>query len=227
MSKQKMYIHIFDKKLINMKNKLMLSILAIGLLSSSCSSDGVETSEAKDKASATAESITYKVIPEKSQVSWSGKKLAYGHSGIIDIKSGELSAEGFRITAGKFEIDMTTIVETGNDDAEKAAQLAGHLMSADFFDAAAYPVSTFEITGVTGEGTDYEISGNLVIKGISKNITFPAIVVVDGDQLTASADIIINRNDWGVSYGSGMSGAVADQAIHDDISFKISIVAKK
>lgn len=210
-----------------MKRKITFGLLALGLIISSCSSDGVETSEARDKAKATAESVTYKVVPEKSEVIWSGKKLAYGHSGTIAVKSGELSAEGFKITAGKFEIDMNTIKETGNDDAEKAAQLAGHLMSADFFDAATYPVTTFEITGVTGEGTDYEISGNLTIKGISKNITFPATVVVDGDQLTASADLIINRNDWGVSYGSGVTGAVADQAIHDDISFKISIVAMK
>ena len=85
-----------------MKRKLTLSVLAIGLLFSSCSSDGVETSEAKEKAAATVESITYKVVPEKSEVIWSGKKLAYGHTGLIDIKSGEISAEGSKITAGNF-----------------------------------------------------------------------------------------------------------------------------
>lgn len=221
------YIYLSKILKLNKMNKLMMSLLAMGIFFSSCSSDGVKTSDAKEKADATAESITYKVVPEKSEVYWYGKKLAYGHGGLITIKSGEVSAEGTKITAGKFDIDMSTIVETGSDDAEKAAQLAGHLMSEDFFDAAKYPVSSFEITGVKGEETKFDISGNLTIKGITKNLTFPAMVVVDGDQLTASGEFIINRNDWGVSYGSGISGAVADQAIHDDISFKVSIVAKK
>lgn len=208
--------------------KLVLVFIAGSLILSSCGSDAVETTDAKKEAEATAESVTYKVDGKSSELQWWGKKLAYGHTGLIDIKSGELSVEGENITAGNFVIDMNTIRETGEDvDPEKAEQLAGHLMSPDFFDAAAFPTSTFEITGVKGEKGKYEISGNLTIKGISKNITFPADVKIDGDNLTAEADVTINRNDWGVSYGSGVSGAVADQAIADDIEFRMKIVAKK
>jgi polyisoprenoid-binding protein YceI len=210
-----------------MKNAINLMILGGAILFSACSSNGVETSDAKKKADATKESITYKVDPKQSELNWSGKKLASGHSGLIEIKSGEISAEGDKITAGKFEVDMKTITEPGNPDQEKAAYLTGHLMSEDFFDAEKYPVTSFEITGVDEKDGKFTISGNLTIKGISKNISFPAKVKADGEKLTADAEFTINRNDWGVTYGSGITGAAADQAIHDDIEFKISLVALK
>lgn len=210
-----------------MNKKLALMFLAGAAIISSCGSNATEATDAKKEAEATAESATYIVSPSKSELQWTGKKLAYGHTGLIDIRSGEISAEGDKITAGSFVIDMATIRETGAEDEEKAIQLAGHLMSPDFFDAPAHPTSTFEITGVEGEKGKYTISGNLTIKGVSKNISFPADVKVVENELTATAEVIINRNDWGVSYGSGVTGAVADQAIGDDIEFKIKLTASK
>jgi polyisoprenoid-binding protein YceI len=200
--------------------------LAGAAILSSCGSNATEATDAKKEADATAKSIPYIVDVANSQVQWTGTKLTYGHTGLIDIKSGELSVEGEKITAGAFMIDMNTIKETGEDlDQEKAMQLAGHLMSPDFFDASVYPTSSFAITGVEGEKGNYTISGNLTIKGIEKNISFPAEVKVDGKKLIADAEFIINRNDWGVSYGSGVSGAVADQAIGDDITFVVHLEA--
>lgn len=206
---------------------ISILLLAGAVVFSSCGSNAVEATDAKKEAEATEKSVTYTVDTKASEMQWSGKKLASGHSGLIDIKSGELSAEGEKITAGKFEVDMSTIRETGDVDAESAEMLAGHLMSPDFFDVATYPVTTFEITEVKGEKGSYEISGNLTIKGIAKNITFPADVKIEGDVLTAEAQVIINRTDWGVTYGSGITGAAKDKAIHDDMEFKIKLVANK
>lgn len=207
--------------------KTFLLMMASAVILASCGSNAVEATEAKKEAEATEKSVEYVVDAKSSEVQWHGKKLAYGHTGLIDIKSGSLAAENEKITAGKFEIDMNTIRETGDVDPEDAIKLAGHLMDVDFFDAASFPLSTFEITGVKGEKGNYEISGNLIIKGVSKNITFPAEVKLEGDQLTANAEVIINRTDWGVVYGSGVTGAVADKAISDDIDFKIKLVANK
>lgn len=201
-------------------------LLAGAAIISSCGSNATEATDAKKEAEASEKSVTYIVSPTKSTVQWTGTKLAYGHTGLIDIKSGELSVEGKKITAGSFMIDMATIKETGEDiDQEKAIQLAGHLMSPDFFDAAAFPTSSFAITSVEEADGKYTISGNLTIKGVEKNISFPAKVEADGKKLIADAEFIINRNDWGVSYGSGASGAVADQAIGDDLEFVVHLEA--
>lgn len=208
------------------KRNLALMFLAGAAIISSCGSDATEATDAKKEAEATKESVTYVVDASKSSVQWTGSKLAYSHTGTIDIISGELSVEGEKITAGAFMIDMKTIKETGDVDPEKAMQLAGHLMDVDFFDAAAHPTSSFQITGVEEADGKYTISGNLTIKGISKNITFPAKVGADGKKLLADAEFTINRNDWGVSYGSGISGAIADEAIGDDIAFVVHLEAK-
>jgi polyisoprenoid-binding protein YceI len=208
------------------KSKLAFLFLAGAAIISSCGSNATEATDAKKEAEASEKSVTYTIDASKSQVQWTGSKLAYSHTGLIDIKSGELSLEGKKITAGSFMIDMKTIRETGDVDPEKAAQLAGHLMDVDFFDAASFPTSSFTVTGVEEADGKYTISGNLSIKGVEKNISFPAKVEADGKKLFADAEFIINRNDWGVSYGSGVTGAVADQAIGDDIEFVVHLEAK-
>ena len=208
------------------KKNLALMFLAGAAIISSCGSDATEATDAKKEAEASKESLTYIVDASKSTVQWTGTKLTYGHTGTIDVISGELSAEGEKITAGSFMIDMKTIKETGDVDPEEAMKLAGHLMAVDFFDTAAHPTSSFEITEVTEADGKYTISGNLTIKGVEKNITFPAKVSADGKKLSADAEFTINRNDWGVSYGSGLSGAIADEAIGDDIAFVVHLEAK-
>jgi polyisoprenoid-binding protein YceI len=88
----------------------------------------------------------------------------------------------------------------------------------------------FAVTGSTALATDsttHTVKGNLTIKGVSKNIEFPAKVTVAGDDITATASFTINRNDWGVTYGSGLSGAVGDKIIGDNIDYKVSLKGKK
>ena len=151
-----------------MKNK-KLNIFALAAVSSfflvSCGSNAVEAGDKKDSAEAGDKSVIYTVNSAESELNWHGKKLAYGHSGIISITKGSLSMEADKLTAGKFEVDMKSIKETGDDiNPEKAAQLAGHLMSADFFDSEKFPTSSFEITASekNSDGT-YKLSGNLTI----------------------------------------------------------------
>src|SRR5688572_24201226 len=56
-------------------------------------------------------------------------------------------------------------VSTGSPDRD------GHLASADFFDAEAFPEWTFASTEVTRDGTDWTITGDLTIKGVSNPVT--------------------------------------------------------
>lgn len=211
-------------------NKINLLLLAASTtLLMSCGNGGetVDAGEEGTEATATTESATYTVDTQKSMVEWTGKKLAYGHTGTIQIKSGELSVEGGSVTAGNFVIDMNTINE--NDDSaaneEKEQKLVGHLKSDDFFSVEQYPTSEFAITKVE----DNTVSGNLTIKGITKEISFPAQINVTDNELTANAEFTINRTDWDVKYASGnfFEDLAADQAISDDISYKVNLVATK
>lgn len=207
---------------------LSFAVIAAAVFSS-CGSDAVEATDKKEVAEAAVESIVYKVDTAASVLNWHGEKVAYGHDGTIEITQGELTMKGDTLTSGNFTVDMKTVKGTdAGAKPEDMIKLAGHLMAADFFDAEKFPTSKFEITTAEKQqdGT-YGVSGNLTIKDVTKNISFPATIKVEGEKVTADAEFTINRNDWGVVYGSGVSGAVGDAIISDDIKFKVNLVANK
>ncbi len=203
-------------------------------LVASCSNDktkAAKTGDAVDtKATPTAAAKNYSTTA--GTINWTGAKLAYDHKGTMNVESGVFSAEGNKIKSGDFVIDMTSLNNTDlAGDAEKQAKLEGHLKSADFFDVEKFPKATFSITSVADAETDEAncmITGNLTLKGVSKSVTFPALVVAKEDgSLTAISDKFkINRTDWGVKYGSGLAGAIGDNIISDDITLQISLEAK-
>ena len=212
------------------KVQFLLLAIATTFALTACSDNAATANKAEDVAEAGAKSVTYDVNTSESTLGWHGSKLAYGHSGVIAITEGSMSVEDGNITAGNFTVDMNTIEETGSDDEESAMKLAGHLKSPDFFDADTYGTSKFEITGSTAntaDGNTHTIKGNLTIKDKTNNIEFPAKISIDGDNLTADAKFSIDRNDWGISYGSGVSGAVGDQIIGDNIDYTVSLKAAK
>jgi len=205
------------------------ALIAAGAMSA-CGNSATTATDAENVAEAGQGAVSYAIDVNQSELQWHGSKLAYGHTGVIKLIDGSLSVENGNLTAGNFSVDMKTIQETGNPDAEGAAKLAGHLMNPDFFDVEKYATSTFAVTGSTALATDsttHTVKGNLTIKGVSKNIEFPAKVTVAGDDITATASFTINRNDWGVTYGSGLSGAVGDKIIGDNIDYKVSLKGKK
>ncbi len=213
-----------------LKYFVILLLATVAFASCNDSTTAANASDADSVANAAATAATYKVDAAASELQWHGSKLAYGHTGVITITEGSLSVENGNITAGNFAVDMKSMKETGNPDAESAGKLAGHLTSPDFFDAEKYPSSKFEITGSAENKTDsttHTIKGNLTIKDKTKNIEFPAKVAIEGNNLTATASFTINRNDWGVTYGSGLSGAIGDKVIGDNIDYKVSLKAAK
>ena len=108
-------------------------------------------------------------------------------------------------------------------EGEYKQKLEDHLKSEDFFDVANHPEATFEITAVTAstEASVFVVSGNLTIRGVTKNITFDAHVAeLTETSANVKADFNIAREDWGVNYAGQ-----ADDLISKEINFKINLVA--
>lgn len=218
------------KKLVNSVPSMVL--LAVMLTLAGCSKDTVETGGEKEVKSSTQGSVTYTVDLANSKVEWIGKKVTGQHNGTVDISSGQLSVENGDLDAGKFEIDFNTIKVLDIEDAESNAKLTGHLKSDDFFSVEKFPKGSFEITSVEkvsdDKGNNYKVNGNLTIKGITKNISFPANVNVAPDKVTATADFNIDRTEWEVKYGSGkFFEGLGDNMIDDDFNIKFNITANK
>jgi len=102
--------------------------------------------------------------------------------------------------------------------------LTKKLLGADFFEAETYPTATFKSTSIAAPpagGGLYDVTGNLTLHGITKGITFPATITIDGDTLKTKTEFTINRMDWDVKYKG-----LADDIIRDDVLLYFEIVAK-
>jgi len=115
----------------------------------------------------------------------------------------------------------------------EAADRDTHLKSVDFFDVENYPKIEFAGKGMTQKDEDnYELKGNLTIKGISKPVT---LVVEFGGLMTDpwgnkkagfSVTGEINRKDWGMVWNAALETGgvlVSDKVkILCDVEFSIS-----
>lgn len=164
-----------------------------------------------------------KVDTAASTVAWLGNKVTGSHNGIIRISSGNLFLQDGKLNGGKFTINMNSLANSDITDATYKAKLEGHLKSPDFFDVAKHPEATFEITGVKDLGNNkVNISGNLTLRGVSKNISFDAAIVENtATSVKAKADFNINRHDWGITYPGQK-----DDAISQEINLKVDLQAK-
>lgn len=166
----------------------------------------------------------FTVDTAQSSVVWTGTKVSGSHTGTVAIKSGNVIVENGVIKGGKFVLDMNTISST-DLEGEWKEKLDGHLKADDFFAVETYPEASFEITEVKTGATpsDLVVSGNLTIKGITKNITFDAKAEeVTDNTVKYSADFNIAREDWGVTYEGKK-----DDLISKEINFKVNVVANK
>lgn len=205
--------------------KLILFAASASLFVISCAKnpdgDKAETKDAVENSASVA-GETFMVDSQESSVIWTGSKVTGSHHGTVNIKEGEIIVESGLLTGGNFTLDMNSIV---NQDLEGEwnEKLVNHLKSDDFFAVNTYPEATFEITSVQQEAEGLKVSGNLTLRGVSKNITFNATLEsISDEKVEYKADFNIAREDWGVSY-TGKK----DDLISKEINFKIKLVATR
>ncbi|RRA94640.1 YceI family protein [Paenimyroides viscosum] len=103
----------------------------------------------------------------------------------------------------QFEAKVNSIF-TNNTDRDN------HLKSADFFDAEQYPTLNFKSTKIEGDGNEYQITGDLTIKGITKPVTLNAEfsgLMTDpwgNTKVGINLDGKINRKDFGLTYNAAL-----------------------
>jgi polyisoprenoid-binding protein YceI len=169
------------------------------------------------------ENQKFEIVIPQSNIDWVGKKVTGAHNGTIDIKEGEIILNDGKLAGGKFIIDTRSIKILDVTDPNLNAQFWGHLASDDFFSSEKYPEAVLEITSVTGNRVD----GNLTIKGITHPISFDAIISVNGDTLNATGVIVIDRTKYEMRFRSGnFFKDLGDTLIYNDFELNVNITAK-
>ncbi|MDN5283817.1 MAG: lipid-binding protein [Mucilaginibacter sp.] len=169
------------------------------------------------------ENQKFKIVSTQSNIDWVGTKVTGAHNGTIAIKEGELILNDGKLTGGKFIIDTTSIKILDITDPATNAQFAGHLASDDFFSIEKYPEASLVITLVSGN----HIVGDLTIKGITRPVAFNAAINVNGNQLTATGKLVIDRTKYEMRFrSSNFFKDLGDTLIYNDFELNINVTAK-
>ncbi|WP_207434024.1 YceI family protein [Sabulibacter ruber] len=184
---------------------------------------------------ASTEGQTFVVDTAASEVQFTGNGVGKNHPGTFSLSTGTVSVANQQITGGEFTIDINslTLKEQGEMFQNK---LRPHLLSGDFFNVEKFGTAKFVITKVEPykangqdtslvEGANFSVSGNLTLKDVTKNITFPARIELDENALKAEANFDIDRRQWQMNYGNDKT--LGDKFISETVNIELDLEAKK
>jgi polyisoprenoid-binding protein YceI len=104
------------------------------------------------------------------------------------------------------DVKVTATVDLSSVDTNQPDRDA-HLLGTDFFHAEAHPTMTFVSTGIVGNGDTYVLTGELVINGVTRlvsfDVEFNGSEIFPGDQklhsgFTATGEI--RRGDFDIDF---------------------------
>lgn len=212
-----------------------LAAISASVVSCNNAADSEAATSSEQEVVEVVEAEVIPVTPASGHVAWVGYKtfVDWSHNGTIQVKEGEFQVKEGEVVGGNFVIDMGSVRPLDLEEGSKHFNdLVGHLASPDFFESATYPTSKFEITSlekVEGEGTNYVVQGNLTMKDVTNNITFPAqISVAEGMVDFKAPEFSINRTKWNIMFhSSGVEGMMKDDLIDDYIKLSVDLTAQK
>ena len=169
------------------------------------------------------EQTMFKVTNDSlSVLKWTGSTFIKSHFGTINF-SGELGIDDGKLVSGNLIFDMSTI-NTEDLNGGKKQKLDDHLRGEDFFDVEKFPNAYLKIKNYDGKN----ITGDLTIKEVTKEISFPAILEITQNSIKGKADFTINRTEYGIIYSSSNFFDLAkDRIISDEIKINVSIKASR
>ena len=121
---------------------------------------------------AAAEPARYEIDPAHSSATFAVRHFVSQVPGRFDQLSGALAYDPENPAASSVEITIDAAsIDTNNPKRDT------HLRSADFFDVENHPSLTFKSTAVKGAAGGLEVTGDLTIRGVTKQVTVPVTVL--------------------------------------------------
>ena len=211
--------------MFNTNHRVLLPLLSFLLLplAVACADPAADAPKAVVEDSAPpadnemADEGTPYTLSADSTIGFVGSKVTGSHEGGFESFTGTIRLVEGEPSRSSIEVQIDTTSLWADDE-----RLAGHLKSADFFEVETYPTATFASTSIAaGEDGGYTVTGNLDLHGISKQISFPATIVVGDEGIHAAAEFAIKRFDFGIVYPGK-----AEDLIRDDVLVKLDLVAQ-
>ena len=179
----------------------------------------------------------YRLDPSQSNFvvrAFSGGLLWFkGHDHLIRARefSGEVQLSPGAINTASLYINVraASLEETRDVFTPQQKQIINKELREIVLEPDKYPEIVFRSTNVTSKSIsanqyDLKIIGNLMLHGVTRQITIPAVVTVNGPALRAQGKFNIERSDFGVKATSAFHGMVR---VRDKLTFTFDIVAQK
>lgn len=121
---------------------------------------------------------------------------------LIKVNGTFRALEGQATVAANGVLNGSVVIDATSIDTN-IAKRDNHLRGPDFFEVENYPKMTFTATSghLTSAG-QAELRGNLDIHGQARPLTLRADVSNNGDSLSLSSEVDIDRRDWGMSHAA-------------------------
>lgn len=152
------------------------------------------------------------------------------HAGISKVRAIFEEADA-TLTVSENDVATLEASVKANSFNSKNADRDGHVRGEDFLDAENHPELTFKADSITASGEEFEITGDLTIRGVTKTVTFETEFggqAVDPFGMTRagfSANTVISRKEFGLTWNVALeAGGVL---VSDKVKISLDISAIK
>ncbi|WP_417829755.1 YceI family protein [Thalassospira sp.] len=159
------------------------------------------------------------VNSDESAITFNATQLGAAFDGAFEAFSADIHFSPDDLAGSSVEvlIDIAS-VNTGNGDRDS------QIVSPDWFDATQWPTAKFATKSFSqiAPGT-YEAVADLTIRDVTREVTLPFDLEIDGNAANATGALTINRTDFGVGQGQWSDTS----QVGDPVTIKIEITADR
>lgn len=181
------------------------------------------------QASATT---TYRIIPGESQVSYEVGEVFINQNNLFNVAKGVTPEVNGEITVDR-QTPQNSLVGPITIDIsqfQSDSPRRDNAIRERFLESALYPLATFvpkEVTGLPsaysdGEQINFQITGDLTVREVTKPAIFDVTIQLDGDTMTGEARSTILMSDFGV--GPISIGGILNT--EDEVGITFTFVAR-
>ncbi len=181
--------------------------------------------------------LVFNVIPAESSFNVFVAKagllslLAHDHNMGIKSFSGTLRMPEKAIGGSslRMEVDTRSLVVLDANISEGDRAKITRSMHEEVLESTRYPLATFDSAAVadlqtTADGQQHlRLSGDLMLHGVTRRITIPVTVRLEGGRLQASGKYTLRQSDFGIRPYSTAGGAIK---VKDEVVLNFRIVAQ-
>jgi polyisoprenoid-binding protein YceI len=172
-------------------------------------------------------SSTWKIDPAHSNVEFAVKHLMIS---TVKGRFSDVEGEIVIVPGERSRSSVTATIRAASIDT-RTGQRDDHLRSADFLDAAKFPDLAFKSTRITGDESELKVTGELTIRGVTREISLDVTSEGagkdpwGGDRIAFAGTTKLDRREFGLTWNQAIeAGGVL---VGNEVKISVDVQAVK